>query len=54
MSHNQMSSKEFIIGATIGSLLGGASAFLLAPKSGKKIRRDICDLYDDLFEKERE
>jgi gas vesicle protein len=46
-----MSTKEFIIGATIGSLLGSASAFLLAPKTGKKMRRDISDLYDELFEK---
>ncbi len=54
MTHHQMSSKEFIIGAVIGSLLGSASAFLLAPKTGKKLRRDICDQYKDLFEKTQE
>lgn len=51
MSHNQIGYKEFIVGATLGSLIGSASAFLLAPKTGKKLRRDIGDLYEDLFEK---
>ncbi len=42
MSHDRQS-KEFLIGAAVGSLLGGVTAFLLAPVSGKELRKEICD-----------
>lgn len=48
------SHKEFIIGAAVGSLLGGVAALLTAPKSGKKIRQDICDTYCDLSKRTQE
>ncbi|SDY55039.1 Gas vesicle protein [Evansella caseinilytica] len=34
--------KDFFIGAVIGGIVGAASAALLAPKSGKELRTDIC------------
>lgn len=34
-------SKEFLLGAIIGGLVGAATALFLAPKSGKEIRKDI-------------
>jgi len=34
-------SKEFLLGAIIGGLVGAATALFLAPKSGKEIRNDI-------------
>lgn len=38
---NDINSKDFMIGALIGGMLGGAVALLLAPKSGKELRNDI-------------
>ena len=34
-------SKEFLIGAIIGGLVGAATALFLAPKSGQEIRNEI-------------
>jgi len=34
-------SKDFMIGALIGGMLGAAAALLLAPKSGRELRSDI-------------
>lgn len=48
MKHNQMNAKEFVVGAAVGSLLGSVGALLIAPKSGKKLRRSICDAYCSL------
>lgn len=33
--------KSFFMGALVGSVLGGMSALLFAPKSGAKVRKDI-------------
>lgn len=33
--------KDFMIGAIIGGIVGGATALLLAPKSGKELRSDL-------------
>ncbi len=44
MAH-QLHTKEFVIGATVGSLLGSVAALLAAPKSGEQLREDICDAY---------
>ena len=38
---NNMNTKDFVIGALIGGIVGAASALLLAPKSGKELRQDI-------------
>jgi gas vesicle protein len=51
MSNYQMHPKEFLVGATIGSLLGSITALLIAPKAGNKLRDDICDTYCDLSDK---
>src|SRR5208337_1044032 len=51
MTHKQMHTREFIIGAVVGSLLGSVAALLIAPKAGKKLRQEICDTYCDLSER---
>lgn len=40
---NDINTKDFMIGALIGGMLGGAAALLLAPKSGKELRSDLND-----------
>ena len=42
---------NFAIGAIAGAVLGAASAFLLAPKSGQGLRKDIQETYHDAVEK---
>ena len=51
MSNYQIHPKEFLVGATIGSLLGSVTALLIAPKSGSKLRHDLCDTYCNLSDK---
>lgn len=51
MSNNHLTTKEFIIGAALGGLLGSLSALLLAPKSGRKIRRDLSDFYEEVADR---
>lgn len=48
---NQLTSKEFLIGAALGGLLGTVTALMVAPKSGKRLRQDIADIYSDISEK---
>ncbi|WP_338750729.1 YtxH domain-containing protein [Bacillus sp. FJAT-52991] len=36
-----MNTKDFLIGALIGGMVGAATALFLAPKSGKELREDI-------------
>ncbi|MFC0187845.1 YtxH domain-containing protein [Fictibacillus aquaticus] len=41
-NNNQgIDSKDFIIGALVGGIVGAASALLLAPKTGKELRGDL-------------
>jgi gas vesicle protein len=40
-------SKEFLIGAALGSVLGTASALLMAPKTGKGFGQNLYDTYCD-------
>lgn len=47
MRNHQINAKEFIIGAAVGSLLGSVAALFMAPKSGKRLRQDLCDAYCD-------
>jgi gas vesicle protein len=46
-----INSREFLVGAAVGSMLGTVTALLLAPKSGRRLRQDICDVYCDLSDK---
>lgn len=41
MSNKDSSTKDFLLGALIGSVVGAVTAILLTPKSGKDIRGDI-------------
>ncbi|MDN4072574.1 MULTISPECIES: YtxH domain-containing protein [Fictibacillus] len=40
-NNQNINSKDFIIGALVGGIVGAASALLMAPKSGKELRSDI-------------
>jgi gas vesicle protein len=42
-NHNNQNidSKDFMIGALVGGMLGAAAALLLAPKAGKELRSDL-------------
>lgn len=51
MTNHQMHSREFLIGAAVGGLVGTAAALLMAPKAGRRLRKDLCDAYCDLSEK---
>lgn len=51
MVSKQTHSKDFLVGAAVGSLLGSVTALLVAPKAGKKLRQDINDLYSDLTDR---
>lgn len=44
----------FLLGAFIGGLIGGATALLFAPTSGKKLRRKISDKAEDFYEDAQE
>lgn len=39
---NDLHSESLLIGLFVGAALGGMAALLLAPASGKKLRRDIA------------
>lgn len=43
MTHHCLHTKEFIVGAAVGSLLGSVAALLVAPKTGKELCDDISD-----------
>lgn len=47
----EMSSKDFLIGALIGGIIGAATALFLAPKSGKELRADLNTQASTLKEK---
>lgn len=51
MIHYRSHKKEFLVGAVLGSLIGGAAALLSAPKTGKRLRSDLLDTYEDISEK---
>lgn len=40
----------FLLGVIIGGVIGGATALLMAPTSGKKLRRKISDTAEDFYE----
>ncbi len=43
--------KGFFLGALIGGAVGAVSALLLAPKSGRELRRDIADKSSEIYGK---
>jgi gas vesicle protein len=43
--NNNMSGKDFVIGALLGGIIGAGTALLLAPKSGRELRENINDGY---------
>jgi len=43
--------KGFVIGAIFGGVLGGVAALLLAPKSGDRMRKDLCKKYHEVCDK---
>jgi gas vesicle protein len=45
------SSKDFLVGAIIGGVVGAAAALLLAPKTGKELRNDLSGQMDSLMNK---
>jgi gas vesicle protein len=51
MARNVSGKKCFAWGALIGSLVGGVTALLLAPKSGERLRKDIVRKYQSATEK---
>ncbi|MEH6941759.1 YtxH domain-containing protein [Bacillus sp. JJ722] len=42
-NRDSINSKDFMIGALIGGIVGAATALFLAPKSGKELRYDLND-----------
>ena len=49
-----MSEGNFLKGLIIGGLIGASAALLLAPKSGKETRADICNRTEELIKLARE
>ncbi len=43
--------KSFFLGAFLGGVVGGVSALLFAPKTGKKMRQELACKYEDVSEK---
>lgn len=50
MFKEEKKSKSFLGGLITGGLLGGLAGILFAPKSGKKLRRDISEKSNELLD----
>lgn len=48
---NEVNSKDFIIGALVGGIIGAATALFLAPKSGAELRDDVSTQASHLKDK---
>lgn len=46
-----LNTKDFVIGAIIGGVVGAATALFLAPKSGKDLRNDVSGQFISLKDK---
>ncbi len=46
--------KQTIKGIVIGGMIGAAAALLLAPKSGKELRKDIKDRYSSVQDRTKQ
>lgn len=53
-SNNQTNITQLFLLTAAGGLLGVTAGMLLAPKSGKRLRQDLCDTYEDITEKGEE
>ena len=52
MSRNRSCGKrKFAAGIIFGSIVGGITALLFAPKSGEKIRKELAKKYCDMSDK---
>lgn len=51
---NQHNGFDFVKGALIGGVLGSVAALLSAPKSGRELREDIADTYNNVNQKSHE
>jgi gas vesicle protein len=51
MRENNSTVKPFLLGAIIGGTIGALTALLLAPKSGRELRRDIADTSSDIYDR---
>jgi len=51
MGNGDSNTKSFFLGALIGGAIGAVTALLLAPKSGRELRRDIVDTTTDAYDK---
>lgn len=54
MFRKEKSKKGVFWAALLGIIAGGATALLLAPKSGKKLRRDLVNKCQETAEKTKE
>jgi len=50
-SNDEVNSKDFLIGALVGGIIGAAAALFLAPKSGAELRGDVSTQATQLKEK---
>lgn len=50
-SNDEVNSKDFLIGALVGGIIGAATALFLAPKSGAELRGDVTTQATHLKEK---
>ncbi|KON70436.1 hypothetical protein AKG34_17820 [Peribacillus butanolivorans] len=48
---DSINSKDFMIGALIGGMIGAATALFMAPKTGKELRSDLNEQARNLSEK---
>lgn len=51
MLDNNSNYKSFLLGTLIGGAIGAVTALLLAPKSGRELRRDIVDTSTDIYDR---
>jgi gas vesicle protein len=49
-----MSAGKGFLGVLIGGVIGGAAAFLFAPKKGKDVRENLKNNFDDIVNKTKE
>lgn len=41
----------FLIGSAVGATIGAVAAFMLAPQSGSKLRQNLNDKYEEIYDK---
>lgn len=53
-NNGKMNGKGFLVGALVGATVGAVTALLVAPKSGKEMRKDIADQARNVSDKTQE